>query len=383
MKTRNLKENNGSRAFCAAFGVGSWEFGLRMCGSFHINVSEYCSRLKSELETISSLTDLEIIADEDDTVGFNEEHLQNTRFGTAVFPGHTVFRIRFILYIPLRIQNEILGPYFADGIGTEKFVVHNHFQYYGTISYVELIDADKCRSPSTAVRLVREYLRTQLDIISSKLVFRFVGPSPFHGDFWIEADNTLSQGSHLFSCETVEDEGYNKLKFRCCGYDFQSKDDACKQLFEDLDAELDFFYQIHRNNEDQYDQWKGIELAVSKLSKKFNTRTRMRRFGVRFDTGVNISHLQMDLALFEAEHIQRRHYEDKEFMELYSREKPVFLKSFVQLSLSSRPLFATKQMKEVVTFIEARRTKAIEWTVLIAAGLVGGITGSIVTLLVK
>ena len=281
----NIPNDKGNQRFCAAFGVGSWEFGLRMDGSFLINVSEYCSRLKSELETISSLTDLEIIADEDDTVGFSEEHLQNTRFGTAVFPGHTVFKIRFALYIPLRIQEEILGPYFANGIGTERFIVHNHFLYHGPVSYVELVDAVDCRSPSTAVRLVREYLKNQLDLISSKLVFRFVGPSPFHGDFWLVTDKTLSQGSHLFSCETVEDRGYNKIKFHCCGDDFMSKSDACNKLFDDLDDELDLFYQIHRNNLEQYDQWEVIESAVWKLSKKINTNTRLGRSRIRLFGG--------------------------------------------------------------------------------------------------
>ena len=379
----NQPNDNGNRRSCVAFGVGSWEFGLKMDGSFQISVSEYCSRLKSELETISSLTDLEIVADEDDTVGFSEEHLQNTRFGTAVFPGDTVFRTRFILYIPLRIQEEILGPYFANGIGTERFIVHNHFPYHGPVSYVGLVDAVNCRSPSSAVRLVREYLMNQLDIISSKLVFRFVGPSPFHGDFWLLTDKTMSQGGHLFSCETIEDKGYNKIEFHCCRDDFISKDDACNKLFDDLDDELDLFYQIYRNNIEQYAQWEVIESAVWKLSKIINTNTRLGRFRIRLYGGEYISDLQMDLALFEAGYIQRQHHEDREFLELYSREKPVFLKSFVQSSLSSRPPFAVKQMKEVVTFFEARRTKAIEWTVLIAAGLTGGITGSIVTLLVK
>ena len=379
----NLPDDNGNRRFSAAFGVGSWDFGLRMDGSFQIDVSQYCSRLKSELETISSLTDLEIIADDDDTIGFNEEHLQNTRFGTAVFPGHTVFKIQFILYIPLRIQEEILGPYFANDIGTERFIVHNHFLYHGPVSYVELVDADNCRSPSTAVQLVRKYLKNQLDIISSKLVFRFVGPSPFHGDFWLVTDKTLSQGSHLFSCETVEDRGYNKIKFHCCVDDFTSKDDACNKLFDGLDDELDLFYEIQRNNIEQYNQWEVVESAVWKLSKKVNTNTKLGRLGFRFYGGENISDLQMDLALFEAGHIRRQHHEDRAFLELYSREKPVFLKSFVQSSLSSRPVFAVTQMKEVVTFIEARRTKAIEWTILIAAGLMGGIAGSIATLLIR
>lgn len=108
-----------------------------------------------------------------------------------------------------------------------------------------------------------------------------------------------------------------------------------------------------------------------------------QNIGIHVRSGRQLSKLHVALVRFESMHIHRIHQEDRSFSELYDGGRPVFLKSFVEASLSGRPVFATKQTKDFVAYTEARRTKAIEWIVVVAAGLVGGIAGSIATLLVR
>ena len=161
-------------SFRVAFGIGSWEFGLNLDDPSHLNVHEYCDLFGSELGAIASLADLDINYDEDDAIDFSQENLENIGNATAVFPGHSIFDFSFSLYIPLRIQRELLGPYFEDGIGTENLLIYNHNVYHGWVCYVVLVDPQKNTSPSTAIRLVREYLKMQIRLISTKFVFRFL-----------------------------------------------------------------------------------------------------------------------------------------------------------------------------------------------------------------
>ena len=148
--------------FRVAFGVGSWKFGLKLNGPISLSVEEYCSRLSSELETISSLSDLEIVHDEDHDVIFTEKHLEDSEMGPAIFPGHTIFEINFELYIPFRIQQEIVGAYFDTDTMTEKFRIHT-LPYHAPVAFVELLNGGTSHNPSTAVRVVREYLRSELN----------------------------------------------------------------------------------------------------------------------------------------------------------------------------------------------------------------------------
>ena len=377
----SIEKTNTS--LCIAFGIGSWEIGLNIDEPFCLNVHEYCGLFGSELGTIASLTDININYDENDAIEFSQQNFEHTGNGTAVFPGHSIFDFSFSLYIPLRIQRELLGSYFEDGIGTEKFVIHNHNVYHGWVCYVVLVDPKKNTTPSTAIRLVREYLKMQIRLISTKLVFRFVGPSPFHADFWIKADKEKNQNGERFLCERVHREGYSTIIFRCCADEFSSANDACRKLFGMLDYELDLFYQIHRNNVDQFDQWEKISVSVERMCDQIESTNGFQNIGIHVRSGEQLSKLHVALVRFESMHIHRIHEEDRNFSELYDGGRPVFLKSFVEASISSRPVFATKQTKDLVAYIEARRTKAIEWIVVVAAGLVGGIAGSIATLLVR
>ena len=381
MKNTQNEEKNTS--FFVAFGVGSWEFGLNLNEPFHLNVHEYCDLLESELGTIASLTDLDINYDEDDAIEFSQKDFEHAGNVSAVFPGHSIFDFSFGLYIPLRIQRELLGAYFEDGVGTENFLVYNRNVYHGWVCYVVLVDSQKDTTPSTAIRLVREYLKMQIRLISTKLVFRFVGPSPFHADFWIKSDKEKDQYRERFLCERIHGEGYSTITFRCCSDEFSSADDACRKSFGILDYEMDLFYQIHRNNIDQFDQWGHIAVSVDRMYDQIESTNGFKNIGTHIRSGGQLSKLHVALVRFESMHIHRIHQEDRSFSELYDGGRPTFLKSFVEASISGRPVFATKQTKDLVAYIEARRTKAIEWIVVVAAGLVGGIAGSIAALMVR
>jgi hypothetical protein len=48
-----------------------------------------------------------------------------------------------------------------------------------------------------------------------------------------------------------------------------------------------------------------------------------------------------------------------------------------------RQIFPTQHVRQLVTFLEKRRSKALELLMILSASLIGGVAGSLITLLAK
>ena len=337
--------------------------------------------MSAELESIPSLNNLEIIHDEGDYIEFTEAALEDSEAGPAVFPDHAIFSLRFDLYIPFRIQRNIVGEYFNSETETEKFRIHIHYPYHTSVVLVELLDGGESLNPSTAVRIVREYLQTEINRLSSKLAFKFLGPSPFHADFWIEGYNTPNDAKSFFECNLLKSLGYANITFRCCVENAEFKEHACEILLSELEHELDQFYNIRQSIMEDYHSWEPIETVAAQLFDQLGEKHDHQPFAQTFTRGRDLSKLNMELSKFEVEYIQRHHYAEKQCRELYARHIPGFLRTIVESELEDRPVFPIKQMKELVMFIESRRSKAIELLIVLIAALIAGVTGSVITLL--
>lgn len=384
--TKTAAQSTGaSAAFRVPFGIGCWRFGIRRERPFRLSISDYTSLLSSELESITSLTNLEINADEDNLGDFVEEHLEDTDFGPAVFPGQTVFRITFELYIPFRVQKEIVGVYFDGQTGTERFRVHHHHVYHETVSFVEPIGSQCASDPSTAVQVVRKYLLMQIAQLSSALVLDFVGPSPFHADFCVEGYDVPSERRNRFEVQLREDSGYAQVTFRCSSQEFPASEEACEVLFGYLDDELDVFYMVYRSNSENLSRWALIEADAARIfdrSRESGKCSKLQAFRAKVSRGGEMAALHEELLRFEADHIRDQFDQERAFRNMYDREKPTFLRKFVDGSLSDRPVFPVRQMKELVTFAETRRSKTIELAFLLIAAVIGGLAGSAISQLV-
>ena len=375
MTNHHEEAGDESPEFRVAFGIGCWNFGLKREGRFSLSIKDYRTLLTKELETIPSLNKLEIDVEEDDAIELNKGHLQITDSGLAIFPEFPYFSIRFELYIPFRIQREIVGPLFNSTLSTERFRIHNLFKYYGPVSVVELIDGKHTVCPSTAVQVVREYLKEQINRMSSSLVFESIGPSPFHVNFWLEGKKVLPQSEHQFECKQLNIPGYASITFFCCIDNFYSKKVACEELFDNLADELDLFYEIARSDRESLEMWDKIEAAASRLCEYLQSTSQLERLRTSIGRGRELSKLHILLSSFESEYIRMTHFTDTQCRKLQTDDKPNFLRNFVEDSLTDRPVFAVKQMKDLVSFIEARRSKAVELMIVLVAAVVGGLAG--------
>lgn len=369
--------------FRVAFGVGCWDFGLLHDSPFPLDLNQYVALLRKGLEAVSSLNNLEIVPFEDEEIEINEGYLTETDAGPTILSHDLLYHVEFDLYIPFRIQKELIGPHVQSETRTENFRVHIHYLYHSPVSYVELIKDNDSSQPSTAMRVVREYMKNQLDQSSSNVIFTFVGPTPFHADFLIEGYVTQNQTDNIFDCELLDHPGYADITFRYCTDTIRTIEEACEALFHELDDELSLFYKIHRNDSQKHERWAEIEQITSNLTEHFKKSGWRERLRTARTRGRELAALYVSLAQFEADHILDEHYTNTAYRSLYKSKNSAFMRSFLESALKDRPVFPTKQMTDLMAFIESRRSKTIELLIVLIAAVVGGIVGSLITSIAK
>lgn len=242
-----------------AFGVGciSFEY-VRMAEmspaeKFGIRTSSFKSDLQEALTNVQGITNLKISEDfflDPFVTRFRNEdllHLSSFRdenFNLGLRHGSITFKIN----IPTAQQDKtwIRGK----NIG-ENFKVTFDFSQIMPLVFVEMLDMGT-PSPSLAVIILREYLRTSLLKSGSEISLSMLGPTPFHCDFWV---------GHITNPEQVEADPKNGNSFfiiekqlRSRGYDdiyylwhpsVNIFNELIAEIFRnDLNQQLSLFYRI-------------------------------------------------------------------------------------------------------------------------------------------
>ena len=370
-------------AFRVPFGVGYWDFGLRYDGPvpFTLDLEQYITRLRAGLEADPSLNNLEIVPWPLEKTIFTQSNLRETDTGPAIFPGRSIslHRIKFDLHIPRRYHRELTEP-FPTELETENIRFHVHYPFYGPVCFVELIDTDTSSDPSKAIVVARRYMQRWLNKPSNEVVFTTIGPSPFHADFYIEGHKTPNNTDRAFEYEILKTRGYADVTFRCCTEQYKTAMEARSALFYALEDELDLFYEIQRRDSESYRQWDDVQQLASNVIEQFKI-TGWAQLHHTLTRGRKLAALRVSLVEFEQGNLLKEHALNTACRRVYGDGRITFLKSFIDDKLKDRRMFLTKQLIDLVEFIERRRSKSLEFLIVLIAALIGGIAGTIITLI--
>ena len=300
----DLLSNGGNTPiFRAAFGAGSWNFGLRRELPFTLDADEYVMLLQKGLETVSSLNNLVVSPRSDRQLKIRSDWLTPTSSGPAIFPDGVVRHMKFDLYIPFRIQNELVGPDAQSNTLTETFRVYVRYPYHGAVSYVQLVGDRISPRPASAMQIVREYMKAQFRHSSTDVVFESVGPTPFHADFWVAGYPTPNENERELDFRQRDTPGYAKIVFRCYTERTRTVEDAFDTLFRALDDELGFFYSMHRRDLDSYDRWEDIENMTANLVGDLEQKAWYHGIRKALARSRELTKLHVALTQFEKNHI--------------------------------------------------------------------------------
>jgi hypothetical protein len=267
MTTTNVQRTRGEIIW---FGIGSFHFGYRKAPPFKFRLHEYVRDLKSALESVPAITEVFIdIPETKFNIDNVDVHHDPGLFqdGVGHFPPISHGSIRFQIYIPARVQEDLCQVSAPTDTGTERFTVYIDYAYEGPVAFVTLQDpASGDRDPATAIQVVREFLVRELRPNKSPIRFEFLGPSPFHAECSLRLIDAAAAGNGAFAVSHIERRGYDLLRFTSDHIEYDSAEDAAEDLFQELDEELGLFYAINANEAQARIQWQSIEEQVNALA---------------------------------------------------------------------------------------------------------------------
>lgn len=360
--------------FKHAFGIGCFHFGYHKPIPFEFSTTQYVKDVRNALSELTAISHIDIQYDkllaQDITV---EEELPNLENGDY-FPFVHFLGIRFSVYIPRRIQEEIFpGENLSDWIQAENFSVLIKHEYHGPITFIECLDATDESNPSAAVRLLREYLKREFNKLKGPVSFEYLGPSPFHANFFVQKAEDV-EGIRI---EEITQRGYHDFVFHY-GEAEETKD-ILTNVYEHLRDEVDTFYEIQRRavrfmgkSDSLVDSWRKLSALVSEPGHVFNIFNKFRIYK-------GASKFINDLYEFQAEHVVEEKGVNQIINGAYKKGMEKNLEKYIRQKIEKFPSFPTDPLLNWAARIETNFFKQVDIVAVTISGILGGTIGTLLT----
>ena len=308
------------------FGVGCFHFSMRLTPPYRIRPLQYAETLEtllSDLDTVGSFSvSPSTLASSDDLT--LSEHALSILHEAGQLPD-CIDVVEFTLRIPQRVQQDIVetlhgGDYSWSGLGTEHFRVRTEYFYYGPVTIVECLDRDEDQQhdkASSAVVVVREYLKRKLSEAEADMQLEVVGPSPFHADFCVFESE--GEGAHV---ECQEKRGYDRIRLHVPSY-VSNRHTAW--ILNWMGDHLSFYYHLIRLGNWQMEQWAKVDDEWHCLSDPLGSGTWFKRAGPVIGRGRAIGKLVDRVLMFQADMLWSQQAAHSAKKKLRIDEGPEFL----------------------------------------------------------
>lgn len=266
-------------------------------------------------------------------------------------------------------------------IFSENFRLDICYGYEAPVCFVEPLNPTALSYGSEAVVLVRRYLEKEINEQSKMVRFDFLGPSPFHSNCYLSPASSKGEDVDEFKLTRIETRGYDTLHFEYNPLVFRTSEEAKDELFEILTDELSLFYGGVLIGAKAQSEWEKIQDLLTKLIKPKENMNLAKRIITRLRRGRIISDIHAKIAELEGNQILT----DIEFMtryrNTYVKDEPAFFQTYVDDLRKENAPYPTQQVSALIQFLESRRSQAIEMFVVLASAIIGGVIGSVLTLL--
>lgn len=362
-----------------AFGVGCFNFGIRYKSPFIFETNSHVKNIETALKKIPAIDEISISHDEDLSYSIPISKAPDNLSNGENFPQISFLRVEFNIYIPARIQSDLLGEQGIHKLTkTEKFKVYFLDSYHGPVSFVECLDATHGCDPSSAVQVVREFLKSEFKKIDSEVDFECIGPSPFHVDFFIHPNENVTS---KISTEEVHQKGYNIINFNYNKNLFENEEEVISYVFDEIEDELSLFYAIIRENILQMRSWGEIECKLHKLTEMEVNKNWISKIKNTYYSYHLRKTLINSLYKFKAGNELYKHNIDEWIYDVYGKSVNVYLKTYIESRSNRNSHYPVDAVCEWIKNIEDRSIKYFEISVSFSSAIIGGVIGSMITLI--
>lgn len=371
-----------------AFGIGCFHFGIRKEPPFIFSGQQYIDELTRFISAVPSIESLSLNFDDEFSGSrlntAKDEKIPSMIDGGTYFPVPLYGVVSFVVRIPYRVQSLVLDTpeKFLD-THTEDFFVQIRYAYYWPVVFVQPLGITPLSDPSTGVRVVREFLKSEFSKVSSEWIrFEYLGPSPYHVRCYLllRPETPDDLGTRIVSTRTYS-KGYDRIDFFYDTNSVEDEEEAIEVIFEDIEDDISLFYLLTHLYNARASRWGELRTSVSELiniQKRSGWRSHWERLS---ESQALINQIFIDLADFESNDMGLESFVRAEYETSFASELSVVFKADVRKRWDEKSTYPTHEIARLIQFFEDRRNRAVETLAVIVAAILGGIVGSSITIL--
>jgi hypothetical protein len=366
-----------------AFGIGCFHFGVSRRPPFRFTIHDYIQDVRLALENVPTVNDVYIESmDKDQVITMEDGELPRLSEGDGIFPGLYHLEMQFDVYLPFRVQAELTDDYAPDETCSERFRVYMRYTYHGPVAFVQVLEPSHRPSPSAAVRVVREFLARELGDDRQPVIFESLGPSPFHADCYLNAVSQETNGERPVLDTTIrQQKGYDAIHFTLHPHEITETDELLETVIERLADELILYYAIETYRVRSMNEWEQLEELFDQLTRFSSQLSLGRRLVGLLGWSRQLNKLYSLLVQFEISQLFARRSLEREVRDLYKTEEPRYLRPYMDEAVKDLDVYPTAQVGRMADFLEKRRQKTLELFIVFLSALIGGIVGSLMTMM--
>lgn len=369
-----------------AFAIGCFHFGVKKEPPFTLSGKQYVDELTTFISLVPSIEFLDIDFDDnfsDATLDIDAgEVILPIMEGDDYFPAPEFGIVVFTVRIPYRVQSSLIGvaEKFLDTY-TEDFLVQIRYPYHWPVAFVQPFNVSEFPDPSTAVQVVREFLKQEFSKVSSDWIrFEYLGPSPYHVRCYISPNPSTPDSSKArVSSTRAYSRGYDRIDFFYDKSSFEDDSEVREFILSEIENDLSLFYklvQLDNIRDSEWDKLRTLLGELIRLQKRSGWRGHLERL---LKSQSVINEIFIDLANFESSDMSLESFTRREYETSFLSELSSVFKNDVDKVKNSKLTYPTQEISKLVQFFEDRRNRAVETRVVIIAAILGGIVGSVIT----
>ncbi len=372
----------------AAFGAACFVLSPKAQPPFQLKGSEYLAQVAATLSLAQGISDIEATAApyfESETFSVDSP-LPLIEEGPTVFPPTDGdLWITFWVHIVDRVQKELLGkarPLPEEGSLPEDFFVTMTTGFHSPVAFVEPLDPPAGYDPSSAVMIVREYLKRELAAHpKAQLRFECLGPSPWHAEFRLKVfqQKTPIDVAPADWSWTSKYAGYDEIDVTYNPKAFLSLEDAEVTVHMALKEQLSVAYyaiQTRLELEEGWEQLQGQVTALADTHRARGFRNYLRR---TFRVPKELIDATLALTDYELMELQSLRSVQSAYQSHYEHEDhPCVAKQVEEYVNEVKPL-PVDQFKRLVELFDRHRAERFAGLNVLISAILGGIVGAVLT----
>lgn len=370
-----------------SFGVGCFNFGVKKDPPYVLYRKRYFSKLKNSLKKINNIKNLnvKIFDDFDDGKNFTKKKIKNKIPEISrdfnIFALDFKYFISFNLQISKKEQKRILSKKEDLSNYTTEFKIYIFSDNIFPVTIVELLDFDDNVKPFENVKLVKSFLKNKFK--SDKYIrFEVLGPTPFHGDFYINKKNQ-DRIKYRKKLTYEINEKFTNTEFDLF-IDSKNIDNYINILVEEFFIlELMVYYTMVLRINKRKHKWINLSKKIDEIIEKKKNENFLSYINNFLFNSYNLKELIIRISEFKKFDIYWDEKFKREYNQILKKNREVIIESNFQELDNKKFSYPIEEMEDLILFLQNYQSERNQKFLLILSSLIGGSIGTLITLFLK